>query len=753
MSGALLGIARRIGAVLACLLLLTWIAGAQQPRPKLLKVFLADFEDIPRPDRYTREYFENLFFGIGSPRESPEGRPVMGSVREYFLDVSEGRLDIEGEVADWVRIPRQITKIPHWKRGMKPFGESWPVIVAETLRAHGIVGQAAQQKIRLADGRRPELLVFLNTDWGTGGVNRGWGRLKEVLEKMKLGHLWDEAWRKLPAPYSSYSATKWRKAPRSGIDGTIDKTPAAGDLELFPLSIMMHEMGHQLAGWPDLYGPAYEPWGVFDLMGGPAASTHFPMAVCSYLRRRSGWMQYTPMPRRTHTGLRLKPLQTHKQALLFPQGPGQESIVVETRRRLHYPRDYGERPENRGPGLLLYRLDPAGRRRMMYGNAARRKITTLIRRREHYGEMWGADQFTEVSRATLPSSRNALGELWWELQDIHPQSDNAMQFDARFRATDLLENYDEALWTGSEGSHLAVGGYTPVRGHVCLCTSSATGDGSGRYLDCATGPGGRLRGRYRLPSTEPQRLYVTVGLPSEATQAVTLSISSGTGGPSTRVRLEPGTPQQAQVVRADVPAGAADLELLIQADGNGPAALQVHEAWLVDMPTAAADLVAGQDAIAWTTEPPEAKAAPTVSHSARLHDGAHYGPATLLLPLGGTAPRKWRGECSLTVPAERSVLRALVGFAHGATPGLGAKVSLRLAGPQREWNLITKMQVEVYPQQPGGKLSTRSNLLAVLQAPLPAEMAGKPGKLMVEAEAQGDKEVMLALPCLRVCTG
>ena len=209
---------------LCAVLCIPRVAVAQEGRPsrgttKLLEVFLADFRDVPRPEQYTRDYFDALFFGVGRPRSTPEDKPVAGSVREYFIDLSEGRIDIDGEVAEWVRIERDITKVPHWKRGMKPFGESWPVIVAETLRANGIVGGRAKERLRLKDGRMPHLLVFLNTDWGVGGVNRGWPKLNEVLHRMKLGHLWDEAWLSLPSPYSSFSATIWRKARRPKKDG------------------------------------------------------------------------------------------------------------------------------------------------------------------------------------------------------------------------------------------------------------------------------------------------------------------------------------------------------------------------------------------------------------------------------------------------------------------------------------------------------------------------------------------------------
>jgi len=88
---------------------------SQEGTVKLLKVFLAEFNDVLRPEPYTRDYFDTLFFGVGRPRRTPEGKPLAGSVREYFVDLSEERIDIEGEVADWVRIERDVTKVPHWK--------------------------------------------------------------------------------------------------------------------------------------------------------------------------------------------------------------------------------------------------------------------------------------------------------------------------------------------------------------------------------------------------------------------------------------------------------------------------------------------------------------------------------------------------------------------------------------------------------------------------------------------------------------
>jgi len=660
--------------------------------PRLLKVFLADFNDVPRPEGYTREYFHGLFFGVGQPRRTPEGRPLAGSVREYFLHLTEGRIDIEGEVADWVRIDRDITRVPHWKRGMQPFGESWPVIVAETLRAHGIGGDA-REKLRLSDGRMPELLVFLNTDWGVGGVNRGWPKLKEVLHRMKLGGLWDEAWRSLPSPYSSYSATIWRKAPRSKKDGTIDKVPPADELELFPLSIMMHEMGHQLAGLPDLYGPACAPWGVFDLMGGPAAQTHFPMTVSAFLRERKGWMRYTDMPRRSAADVAIAPLETHKQALRFPQGPNQEAIVATNRWRLEY-----------------------GRRRTLHGGRPHRKITTMIRRPEHYGEVWGEGTFTKVAATTRPSSRNSLGELWWEFRRIRQGADDEMRLDAECRAVDLIETQDQAQWTG---------GGAERRKHV---------------LHCQTQPGQTLTARFRFPARGPQRLYATLALRDQGDAAATFSVQAS--GPATTVTLD--ATRRRAAVAADLMGFSGDLTLAVRpAEGSGTARLEIAEAWLVSIPAAEADLV--------TAKPAKASSGLAPPGTAVLKDGRQYGPHVAQIPLAGASPTTWTAEWRLTLPDAPTTLRALVGLTEGCPAGARARVTLTAHHGDRQYPLMRDLDLTAHTDADARRDPLRANLPAVLDIPLPAALRGKEITLHLEAAAAGGQPTVLAFPCLRLC--
>lgn len=655
-----------------------------------LKVFLAEFSDIPAPAGYTREYVHDLFFGLGGPRQTPEGRGVGCSVREYFLDLSQGRIDLDGEVSEWIQIPREITRIPHWKSGMEPFGESWPVIVAETLRGAGVVGEQAAERVKLSDGRRPDLLVFLNTDWGVGGVNRGWGHLRDVLGRMELGDLWDEAWTGLPQPFSSFSITIWRGAPGSGRDGTIDQVPTAEQLELFPMSIVMHEMGHQLAGWPDLYGGAYEPWGVQDLMGGPAASTHYPMSVSAFLRAGSGWMDYTEPPRRS-AQFELMPLETHREALRLRQGPGQERLILENRAALRYAGDYGTPPANDGPRLLVYREDPGARRRQMYGDRPVGKRTQLIRRGGRLGELWGGEGATELTGASRPSSRNALGELWWEFRGITPTVRGSVRFDAEFAAADLVRDFGAAAWNLPE-----VGRYGAAGGHVALIRVDR-GE-TGQALHLVAPPGEPLHGSYAA-GPGPRRLYLTAAG----------SGSLAVGG----TLLELG--EQPRTMAVELPGG--ELELVLSPGGSAT----IDEAWLVGLPP-----------VLWSvvnqTEPIE------------LADGVTYGPDVWRATAGGEQPEETRYEWPLT-PPEGGLVRALLGLT-GATPA-GARVTARLtlADADHAWPLLGDLEL---------RRSNGRDAAVIVEEPVPAAAVGADCRLILRLTPIGELAAEVAVPVLMV---
>ena len=710
---------------------------------RVLKVFLADFDDVPHPETYTREYFVDLFFGRGTPRSTPEGRPIAGSVREYFLDLSDGRIDIAGEVADWVRIPRRISQIPHWKRGMKPFGESWPVIVAETLGANGITGADCRERLRLGNGETPELLVFLNTDWGTGGVNRGWGKLKEVLGRMELAELWDENWKGLPSPSSSYSATIWRKAPRSKEDGTIARTPPADELELFPLSVMMHEMGHQLAGLPDLYGPSHAPWGVFDLMAGPAR-THFPMGVAAFQRVRKGWMQFTDVPRNDRAGLVLRPLESHKVAFRFPQGPGQESLVVENRACLRYPSDYSRPPTDDGPRLLVYRYDPLGRTKRMARGKTVKRITSMLRRSAHYGEVWGMPPFTAITATTKPWSRNSMGELWWEFRGMTPRPDRSILFDAHFRAVDLVSEYHTAEWRDQDGNTVSPGTYGSAGGHVTIRhADSPETPGSTAVLHCRPAPGGSMTGRYALTGRNPMRLYLVLSCFSPDSSPATLSVAAGKRRLLDALPVEPGTPSR---VVLEIPAGSSDVRIELRSPAGAAASdgVYIRQGWVVEMPSTVVDLASGA---------PTADADPTDTdrRALPLFDGFCYGPESVVVPTEGNGDGRAIREFDLPRLPLGADLRALLGLAANTAEGAKARVSLEFVTGDDVTPAASGIELRMRAMEHGEWPERLPNAAAIVEAGVPSAVRkSDDARLRLTVERIGDRPATVVLPCLRI---
>jgi hypothetical protein len=698
---------------------------AKPAHVKQIRVFLADFGDAPHPSAYTTGYFRDLFFGLGVPRKTPEGDPLGGSVREFFLNVSGGRLDVAGEVSGWVRLPGKIAKVPHWKGGMEPFGESWPIVIAETLRANGIIGKDAEGKLRLPDGSMPDGLVFLNTDFGMGGVRREWGDLKDVLAKMGRAELWDSAWEGLGMPLGSFSVTHWPGAPGTDAAGTLPVEIPPAEQRFFPLSVMMHEMGHLLADLPDLYGGAFEPWGVFDLMGGPAAWTHFPMTFGAYLRESKGWMSYRTLPMADHRGLALHPLETHAEALRLPMGPDadSEAMVLENRWRLEYPPGMAGPPANRGARLIAYRLDPAGRRRQAYGDDAIGKVTALIRRPEHYGEVWGEPGHTEITGETAPTSRNSLGELWWELTGITPDEEGTVTLDARLRALDLVRGYTGATWRRGDGEPFPPGDpYEAGGGAGIGAPGPSDSDGPTLRVVFSSPRGGKVEATWKPSGEGPWRLYLTARRADAGREGAVLSVRSGG-----KVLAREPLPEDGSAVKigVDVTGPASDLTLSIE--GRGPVEARISDAWLVGLPGTEVDFLSRR-ADSPGLEP--------VSRAV-LGDGRAYGPRVLLAPVGGER-KEWDARWAFRAPAGGGVLRALLGLLKDAGDR-GAVVEARLRVGEKTLPLIKNVRLS------GGEAP------AALELPLAEEAKGREAVLEIHAHSDSEKPLRIGIPTLMLC--
>ena len=378
---------------------------------------------------------------------------------------------------------------------------------------------------------------------------------------------------------------------------------------------------------------------------------------------------------------------------------------------------------------------------MMHGSRPHRKITTMIRRPEHYGEVGGEKGLTEITAATRPSSRNSLGELWWEFRKIRPAADGQMRLDAECRAVDVIQMYHRAEWTSEGGEPVAVGKFTNSGAHAVIRARPAGDDGGrGRVLHCQTGHGRALTGRFCLPARGPQRLYATVALPQANVPEATFSV--GGARPVMSVTLDSGH-RRATVV-ADLMGFSGDLVFSIRtAAEDATARIEIVEAWLVSIPAAEADLVA--------TQPASASPGLSTEESVVLTDCLHYGPQVAQVRLGGAHQKTWTGEWRVKAPDASSMLHALAGLTKGCTPGARARLTITVSNGAHQWLPMRDLDLTVHADEDARRHPQRSNLPAVIEAALPNGLRGQNVTVRLDASTASDQPTVLAIPCLRIC--
>lgn len=215
---------------------------------------LVGFGDEPLQQRFSQQEIDAFCNTSGY-----QGFGNNGSVRDYFREVSAGRLDYRTLVA-----PAYEAQHPrsHYADPAVPFGQRARELVRETLEHHLARGfdfsglsvdpQKGVYAINLLYAGEPGM-------WGQG--------------------LW---------PHASRLEQPLRLAPgRSAMDYQIS---ALGEGPT--LGVYCHENGHMLCDFPDLYPYARQATGVgqYCLMGlGAVAAPTNPTHVCAYLKFKAGW--------------------------------------------------------------------------------------------------------------------------------------------------------------------------------------------------------------------------------------------------------------------------------------------------------------------------------------------------------------------------------------------------------------------------------------------------------------------------------
>lgn len=283
--------------------------------PVRVVVVLVDFSDHAMTQ--TPAHFKDLFFSLGTlPTKS---------VREYYREVTNNLVDIQGEVVGPFRLPKTLAQYAHGASGM---GGSLPN--ARTMAKDALL--MANPAINFApydndgDGY---VDAFIVVHAGPGAEVTG-----------SPNDIWSHKW------------------VLDGGTQTVDGTHVYGYLtvpEDCRIGVCAHELGHLLFGFPDLYDTDYSSEGVGNwcLMAGGSwgGGGNTPAHPCAWCKVNQGWVT---VDNRTTNGVVSIPdvKSSHNVLRLWKDGaPGSEYFLVENRQQTGFDTSL---PSG---GLLVWHVD------------------------------------------------------------------------------------------------------------------------------------------------------------------------------------------------------------------------------------------------------------------------------------------------------------------------------------------------------------------------------------------------------------
>lgn len=285
------------------------------PKGKIYSLtLLVDFSDKPAP--VTVSEVEDWLNKEGFNKDG-----CNGSVRDYYLDVSNGQLDITNEVFGWYRAKHPKS----WYENLKDYTGS------DSLMKEVFAYFDPQIDFSRYDNDKDGTTEAINIVYAGAGETWGQG-------------LW---------PHSGWSNEK-----RDGVRLTHHQmTDMPGKFSIY---VFVHESGHMIFGWPDLYW-----YGDYCTMGNRANDLN-PVAINDFYRADQGWIPFVDV---TSEDVSLETTKPNEVCYRYknPARPEKEGLVWS------YVRNSGRDKVLKGSGLLMQHYDFS-----IEGNSAADKLTLRI---------------------------------------------------------------------------------------------------------------------------------------------------------------------------------------------------------------------------------------------------------------------------------------------------------------------------------------------------------------------------------------
>jgi immune inhibitor A len=293
-----------------------------------VKVLLVDFSD--RPGFLPTSHYEDMLFS--------EGVYPTGSLRDYYKEVSLGKVDVTGAVHGWLRMPHPYSFYTNNESGTnwRSYPRNAPKLAEDAVKAALDAGIKFDRTLdKFSQGIVTALII----------IHAGRGA-EVMLRPQQGGEIWSHKWQ-LANPVEvaqNLSATIYLTVPHDCRVG-----------------VCAHELGHLAFQWQDFYDPNYDEdgteWdgsGVWDLMAGGSynGDSTRPAHPAPLHKLQHGWITASII--KSSGNLTINPYTAttgHVYKLVSPNFNSKQYLLLESRRRVGFDFDLP------AEGLLVWKVD------------------------------------------------------------------------------------------------------------------------------------------------------------------------------------------------------------------------------------------------------------------------------------------------------------------------------------------------------------------------------------------------------------
>jgi immune inhibitor A len=289
----------------------------REPLHGTLRVIVVLVEFPDKKMNETKEHYEDLFFS--------KGKVSTGSVYEYYQEVTNGLVTIQGEVSGPYMLPRPIADYANGESGTGKTEPNARTMAYDTA----VIADPAVNFSKYDNDGDGYVDAFVVIHAGEGA--------EETASKSDI---WSHKWL-LPQEYQA--------------DGTKVYSYLTVP-ESCKLGVCAHELGHLLFAFPDLYDTDYSSEGVGDwcLMGGGSWNNggDTPAHPCAWCKAQQGWVQVVNQSSNKKAVAMAGVIDSRKVYRLWQKGNrGNEYFLLENRQQRKFDKFLP------GNGLLIWHID------------------------------------------------------------------------------------------------------------------------------------------------------------------------------------------------------------------------------------------------------------------------------------------------------------------------------------------------------------------------------------------------------------